>query len=95
MFGLNFENFEIILVSPGQFKNFQNCTGAIYPKSPYQTRGREGVDRISICSGHWDTGNDLFQGGCSFYIKNKLKSGIFNDKKVYRQKCFSLSWLRI
>ena len=24
---------------------------------------------------------DFFQGGCSFYIKNKLKSEIFNDKK--------------
>ena len=25
--------------------------------------------------------SDFFQGGCSFYIKNKLKSEIFNDKK--------------
>ena len=24
---------------------------------------------------------DFFQRGCSFYIKNKLKSEIFNDKK--------------
>ena len=24
---------------------------------------------------------DFFQGGCSFYIKNELKSKIFNDKK--------------
>ena len=24
---------------------------------------------------------DFFQVGCSFYIKNKLKSEIFNDKK--------------
>ena len=23
----------------------------------------------------------FFQGGCNFYIKNKLKSEIFNDKK--------------
>ena len=23
-------------------------------------------------------------------IKNKLKSKIFNDKKLYKQKCFSL-----
>ena len=34
---------------------------------------------------------DFFQEVCSFYIKNKLKSEIFNDKKVYKQKCFSLS----
>ena len=34
-------------------------------------------------------GRDFFQeGGCSFYIKNKLKSEIF---KVYEQKCFYLS----
>ena len=27
-------------------------------------------------------GNDFFQGrSCNFYIKNKLKSEIFNDKK--------------
>ena len=24
-------------------------------------------------------------------MKNKLKSGIFNDKKVYKQECFGLS----
>ena len=29
--------------------------------------------------------------GCSFYITNKLKSEIFNDKKVYQQKCFSIT----
>ena len=45
-------------------------------------------------------GGDFFQGaggsgvGCSFYIKNKLKSQVFNDRKVYKQKCFSLSLLR-
>ena len=32
--------------------------------------------------------SDLFQGVvCSFYIK-KLKSKIFSDKKLYKQKCF-------
>ena len=31
------------------------------------------------------------QGALQFYMKNKLKSEIFNDKKVYRQKCFSPS----
>ena len=30
-------------------------------------------------------------GGCSFHIKNKLKSEIFNDKKKYKQKYFFLS----
>ena len=28
--------------------------------------------------------------GCNFHIKNKLKSEIFNDKKVYKQKYFSV-----
>ena len=32
----------------------------------------------------------FFSGGCCFYIKNKLKSEIFNDKKNYKQKCFSV-----
>ena len=27
---------------------------------------------------------------CYFYIKTKLRSEIFNDKKVHKQKCFSL-----
>ena len=26
-------------------------------------------------------GGDFFQGGCNFYIKDKLKSEIFSDKK--------------
>ena len=33
----------------------------------------------------------FFRRGCSFDIKNKLKSEIFNDKKVYKRKCFFLS----
>ena len=34
------------------------------------------------------------EGGCNFYIKDKLKSEIFNDqKKVYKQKCFSPSFM--
>ena len=41
--------------------------------------------------GCWERGGDFFQGGCSFHIKNKLKSEIFNDKKVYEQRYFTLS----
>ena len=37
----------------------------------------------------------IFSGGCNFYIQNKLKSEIFNDKKVYKQNYFFLSQLRI
>ena len=40
----------------------------------------------------WERGSDFFQGeGCNFYIRNKSKSKIFNVKKVYKQKYFSLS----
>ena len=28
---------------------------------------------------------------CNFYVKNKLKSETFHDKKSYKQKCFCLS----
>ena len=31
-------------------------------------------------------GDDFFQGGCPFYIKNKLKSEIFNNKKKFINK---------
>ena len=48
----------------------------------------------SLAGSQFLEGGDFFQrgGGCSFYIKNKLKSEIFkdNNKKVYKQKCFSL-----
>ena len=33
----------------------------------------------------------FFKGGCSFFTKNKLRSEIFNDNKLCKQKCFSLS----
>ena len=31
-----------------------------------------------------------FLGGCSFYVKNKLKLKTLNDKKNYKQKYFSV-----
>ena len=36
------------------------------------------------------TGSQFLKGVCSFYIKNKLKSEIFNGKKNYKQKYFSI-----
>ena len=50
-----------------------------------------GLGRTSIFRGGcWERGADLFQLGCSFYIKNKLKSEIFYYKKVYKQMFFSM-----
>ena len=47
--------------------------------------------------GCWERGGAFFMGGCSFYIKNKLKSDIFHDKKKFinKQKCFFLPQLRM
>ena len=58
-------------------------------------KGR-GLNRtLTIEWGLWERGGEwvsFFEGGgCNFYIKNKLKSEIFNGKKVDKQKCFSLS----
>ena len=51
--------------------------------------GKGGADRILIFrGGYWERGGDLFQGGYSFYIKNKLKSQIFNEKKLKNKKVF-------
>ena len=56
---------------------------------PNFQKGR--LDRISIFRGEllgkrgW-----TFSGGCSFYIKNKLKSKIFNENKIMKENAFSL-----
>ena len=46
------------------------------------------LDRISFLEeGCWERGGVTFSvGGCSIYVKRKLKSEIFNDKKFYKQK---------
>ena len=50
------------------------------------------LDRTSLIRrGCWERGGWLFSGeGCNVYKenKNKLKSELSNDKKVYHQKCF-------
>ena len=54
---------------------------------------KRGLNRTSTFRGGLlgKTGVTFFRGGCNFHMKNKLKSKIFNDKKVYKQKYFSLS----
>ena len=47
-------------------------------------KGGGRVNRISVFrEGLLGKKIDLFQGGCNFYIKNKLKSEIINDKKKF------------
>ena len=74
---------------------FESAVHSVHPPPPLSA-GRRGVEPLtkifkkegglteSQCFG-------FFQEVCSFYIKNKLKSEIFNDKNVYKQKIFSLS----
>ena len=52
---------------------------------------KEGLGRISIFRGGcWERGDDFFPGGggCSFYIKTKLKSEISNYKKFINKNVF-------
>ena len=45
------------------------------------SKGRGLKGSQSLKGDCWKRGGDFFQGGCSFYIKNKLKPEIFNDEK--------------
>ena len=49
-----------------------------------------GHDKTSTFRGGcWERWGDFFQGaGWNFHITNKVKSEIFNDKKVFKQKYF-------
>ena len=60
-------------VGVGFLPNFQKG-GAV--------EGGGGLDRISIFRGELlgKRGLIFFRKGCSFYLKNKLESEIFNDK---------------
>ena len=61
--------------------------GVAPPTKFPKKRGAGGVVTGSqfLERGCWEREGD-FQGGCSFYIKNKLKSEIFNDKNVLINK---------
>ena len=54
----------------------------VEPTTKFSKRGR--LDRISVFRGGClERGGNFFQAGCSFYIKNKLKSEIFNNKNSF------------
>ena len=62
--------------------------GAVEPPTKFSKKGG-GLDRISVFRrGAGKERGDLFQGGCNFYIKNKPKSEIFNNKKSLSIKTF-------
>ena len=56
------------------------------PPTKFSKRG--GLKEFQFLERSWsERGGGRFPGGgggCNFYIKNKLKSEIFNDKKVYK-----------
>ena len=81
-----------LFVAPFQFCQDDLLTHSVHPP-PFCRRGvepptkfskREGLTGPQLLEvGCWERGGDFFQGGggCSFHIKNKLKSEIFKDKK--------------
>ena len=75
--------------------HLQVCLHSVHP--PYSAGGggvepptkfsKRGLDRTSTFRGGLlgQRGVTFFRGGCNFHQKNKLKSEIFYDKKVYKQ----------
>ena len=56
--------------------------GRVEPPTKFSKRGG-GLGRTStLRRGCWKRGGKFFQGGLQFLQKNKLKSEIFNDKKI-------------
>ena len=56
--------------------------GGVESPTKYSKRGGGLVESQFLEGVAGKEGDDFFQGkGCSFYIKNKLKSEIFNNKK--------------
>ena len=79
-----FANKEVLLIHtkhpPPPF-----CWGEIETPTKFSKSG--GLTGCQFLEGGcWEKAGYFFQGGCSFYIKNKLKSEIFNDKKKFINK---------
>ena len=68
------------------------CTpNQIEPPTKFSKRGGSTGPQLLEGVAGKDGGDRFRVGSCYFHIKNKLKSQIFNDKKVYKQNIFSLS----
>ena len=62
---------------------FSNKVPIVCTPPPTKFSKSGGLTGLPLLEGrYWERGGDIFQGGgCTFYIKNKLKSEVFNDKK--------------
>ena len=61
--------------------------GELIPLPNFQKKGSlPGSQFLGVGTGKYEA--TLFRGSCSFYIKIKLKSEIFNDKKSLQTKMF-------
>ena len=61
--------------------------GRVDPLTKFSKKGSlPGSQFLGVGTGKYEA--TLFRGSCSFYIKIKLKSEIFNDKKSLQTKMF-------
>ena len=79
------------MCNPTPFLIGRRGSGGNEPPTKFSKRG--GLDRMSIFRGGLlrKRRMTLFREGCSFYIKNKLKSEILNGKKVNLNFFFSVA----
>ena len=63
--------------------------GHVKPPTKFSKRGS--LTKSQFLEGIAKKEGVTFFRGLQFLHKNKLKLEIFNNKKVYKQKCFSLS----
>ena len=73
--------FQIVLLSQHSVHP-PFCRG-IGELTPYQIFKKEGVDTTLIFTEELVRKRGGFEGSCSFYVENKIKSEIFDDKKYW------------
>ena len=75
--------------SPPFLQGWGGGVGVEPPTKFSKKRGGDLTGSQLLEEGCWERGGDFFQGGgCDFHIKNKLKSEIFNDKKLISKIIF-------
>ena len=77
-----------LVLGHGVHSTLLSAVGLNLPPN-FQKHGGERLDRISIFrGGYWERGCDLSQGGCSFYIKNEIKSEYLMTTKFINKNVF-------